>query len=72
MRIAYVRTSAQAHTYNMLSAACATGVVAAFGCPFGGIIFAIEVCATYFQVCTRTCAMRPGGGVVLVLVNSLV
>lgn len=40
----------QAHTYNMLSAACATGVVAAFGCPFGGIVFAIEVCATYFQV----------------------
>ena len=40
----------QAHTYNMLAAACATGVVAAFGCPFGGMVFAVEVCATYFQV----------------------
>ena len=39
----------------MLAAACATGVVAAFGCPFGGIVFAIEVCATYFQVCYEAC-----------------
>jgi len=36
--------------HGLLATACATGVVAAFGCPFGGIIFAIEAVSTYFVV----------------------
>ena len=34
----------------MLTAACATGVAAAFGAPFGGVVFAVEVVSTYFYV----------------------
>ena len=33
--------------HGLLATACATGVVAAFGCPFGGIIFAIEAVSTW-------------------------
>eukprot|EP00941_MAST-03F_sp_MAST-3F-sp1_P004777 g4777.t1 len=35
---------------HILSAACATGVAATFGSPFGGVLFSVEVTATYFFV----------------------
>jgi hypothetical protein len=36
--------------HGVLAMACAAGVVAAFGTPFGGLLFAIEVVATYFKI----------------------
>eukprot|EP01048_Picozoa_sp_COSAG05_P001612 COSAG05_NODE_55_length_23493_cov_709.337907_22_plen_745_part_00 len=36
--------------FNMLSAAVAVGVVATFGAPVGGVLFSIEVTATYYMV----------------------
>ena len=36
--------------HGVLAMACVAGVVAAFGTPFGGLIFAIEVVATYFKI----------------------
>ena len=35
---------------DMLAVACACGVAATFGAPFGGVIFAVEVVSTYFYV----------------------
>ena len=35
---------------DMLAVGCAVGVAATFGAPFGGVLFAIEVVSTYFQV----------------------
>ncbi|KAL0478934.1 hypothetical protein AKO1_007817, partial [Acrasis kona] len=35
---------------NMLAAACAAGMAATFGAPFGGVLFSIEVTATYYPV----------------------
>lgn len=34
----------------MLGAACAVGVVATFGTPIGGVLFSVEVTATYYMV----------------------
>ena len=34
----------------MLSAAAAIGVVATFGTPIGGVLFSVEVTATYYMV----------------------
>ena len=34
----------------MLGAACAAGVVATFGTPIGGVLFSVEVTATYYMV----------------------
>jgi len=34
----------------MIAVAVAAGVVATFGAPFGGIIFSIEVTATYYMI----------------------
>eukprot|EP01045_Picozoa_sp_COSAG04_P001272 COSAG04_NODE_41_length_32679_cov_14.847238_23_plen_681_part_00 len=36
--------------FNMLGAAVAVGVVGTFGAPVGGVLFAIEVTATYYMV----------------------
>ena len=36
--------------HGMLTVGCATGVVAAFGSPFGGVLFAIEVVSTFFRI----------------------
>jgi chloride channel 2 len=35
---------------NMLAAACAAGMAATFGAPFGGVLFSVEVTATYYPV----------------------
>ena len=35
---------------SLLAAACATGVATAFGSPFGGVLFSIEVTSTYYPV----------------------
>ena len=35
---------------QMLSAACAAGIAATFGAPFGGVLFSIEVTSTYYPV----------------------
>jgi chloride channel 2 len=35
---------------NMLAAACAAGMAATFGAPFGGVLFSIEVTATYYPI----------------------
>lgn len=35
-------------TYQVLGAACAVGVTSAFGSPVGGVLFSIEVTATYY------------------------
>jgi len=42
--------NSSARRVDMLTAACATGVAAAFGTPFGGVIFAVEVVSLYFYV----------------------
>ena len=34
----------------MLAAGCAAGVAATFGAPVGGVLFSIEVTATYYSV----------------------
>jgi chloride channel 2 len=34
----------------MLAAACAVGVACTFAAPIGGVLFSIEVTATYFAV----------------------
>jgi hypothetical protein len=36
--------------HGVLAMACVVGVVAAFGTPFGGLLFAVEVVATYFKI----------------------
>eukprot|EP00750_Incisomonas_marina_P007137 INCI14770.4.p1 GENE.INCI14770.4~~INCI14770.4.p1 ORF type:complete len:1129 (+),score=166.11 INCI14770.4:204-3590(+) len=36
--------------HGVLAMACVAGVVAAFGTPFGGLLFAVEVVATYFKI----------------------
>lgn len=43
--------------FNMLSAAVAVGVVATFGAPVGGVLFSIEVTATYYMVSNLPMAM---------------
>ena len=40
----------QSRTYEMLAAACAVGVACNFAAPIGGVLFSIEVTATYFAV----------------------
>ncbi|XP_004346666.1 voltage-gated chloride channel protein [Capsaspora owczarzaki ATCC 30864] len=40
----------KARRLEMLSAACAVGVAVNFGVPIGGVLFAIEVTATYFAI----------------------
>ena len=40
----------ESHTYEMLAAACAVGVACNFGAPIGGVLFSIEVTASYFAV----------------------
>ena len=40
----------EALRFQMLSAGCAAGVACIFGAPIGGVLFSIEVTATYFQV----------------------
>ena len=44
----YAKSSSR-HT-DMLTVACAAGVATAFGTPFGGVIFAVEVVTMYFYV----------------------
>lgn len=34
----------------MYATACAAGVAATFGAPFGGVLFSIEVTSTYYLV----------------------
>ena len=52
MRLPFFRSyrfnAVKAH--GMLTVGCATGVVAAFGSPFGGVLFAIEVVSTFFRI----------------------
>lgn len=36
--------------HGIIAMGCVAGVVAAFGTPFGGLLFAIEVVATYFKI----------------------
>jgi chloride channel 2 len=43
--------------FNMLSAAVAVGVVSTFGAPVGGVLFSIEVTATYYMVSNLPMAM---------------
>ena len=40
----------ESRTYEMLAAACAVGVACNFAAPIGGVLFSIEVTATYFAV----------------------
>lgn len=40
----------EALRFQLLSAGCAAGVACIFGAPIGGVLFSIEVTATYFQV----------------------
>ncbi|XP_019861546.1 PREDICTED: chloride channel protein 2-like [Amphimedon queenslandica] len=40
----------EAHTNELLAAACAVGVSSNFAAPIGGVLFSIEVTATYFAV----------------------
>ncbi|XP_077998012.1 chloride channel protein 2-like [Glandiceps talaboti] len=40
----------ESRNYNMLAAACAVGVSCTFSAPIGGVLFSIEVTATYFAV----------------------
>lgn len=35
---------------SLLAAACASGIATAFGAPFGGVLFSIEVTSTYYPV----------------------
>lgn len=40
----------EAHTNELLAAACAVGVSSNFAAPIGGVLFSIEVTSTYFAV----------------------
>lgn len=44
----YLKSSAR--RIDMLTVAMSTGVSAAFGTPFGGVVFAVEVVSQYFYV----------------------
>ncbi|XP_077867132.1 chloride channel protein 2-like, partial [Saccoglossus kowalevskii] len=40
----------ESRNHDMLAAACAVGVSCTFSAPIGGVLFSIEVTATYFAV----------------------
>lgn len=59
--------------FQMLGAACAAGVSANFGCPVGGVIFSVEVLATYYLVSNlwKGLACSTVGAVVFFALNSI-